>query len=172
MNNPHVILGIESHTCDCANEPVIRQRPRPEGINFEIRNLPRVLCQEGRRTYQQKYSELFHLSDISCDSTLPGSLIAEEVTGLSVDPRRDEKEIVYRRGSSVYSIPVEAAGSTLRFSPPVLLFSGLWYPPGTTASSHLLAVTRDGSRIYWPQAAEQPDSNVIHVRMGSLSPSR
>src|SRR5215467_13745271 len=80
MNNPHVILGIESHTCDCANEPVIRQRFRPEGINFEIRNLPRVLCQEDRRTYQQKYSELLHLSHIPCHSTPLGSLIAAELT--------------------------------------------------------------------------------------------
>src|SRR5215470_11672303 len=69
MNNPHVIPGIDSHTCNCANEPVIRQRLRPEGINFEIRNLPRVLCHKDRRTCQQKYSELFHLSHNSRDST-------------------------------------------------------------------------------------------------------
>src|SRR5215468_6815399 len=81
MNNPHVILGIESHTCDCANEPVIRQRLRPQGINFEMRNLHRVLCQENRRTYQQKYSKLFRLSHMSCDTTPPVSLIAAEVTG-------------------------------------------------------------------------------------------
>jgi hypothetical protein len=29
-----------------------------------------------------------------------------------------------------------------------------------------LAVSRDGSRIYFPQAVEQPDSDVIHIRMG------
>jgi hypothetical protein len=29
-----------------------------------------------------------------------------------------------------------------------------------------LAVSRDGSRFYFPQAAEQPDSDVIHVRTG------
>jgi hypothetical protein len=29
-----------------------------------------------------------------------------------------------------------------------------------------LAVSRDGSRIYFPQAFEPPDSDVIHIRMG------
>jgi len=29
-------------------------------------------------------------------------------------------------------------------------------------------VSRDGSRFYIPQAVEQPDSSVIHVRMGAL----
>jgi len=33
-----------------------------------------------------------------------------------------------------------------------------------------LAVSRDGSRFYFPQAVEQPDSDVIHVKMGWLSP--
>ena len=35
---------------------------------------------------------------------------------------------------------------------------------------HTLAVSRDGSRFYFPQAVEQPDSDVIHVKMGWLSP--
>jgi hypothetical protein len=29
-----------------------------------------------------------------------------------------------------------------------------------------LAVSRDGSRFYIPQAVEQPDSGVIHVKIG------
>jgi hypothetical protein len=29
-----------------------------------------------------------------------------------------------------------------------------------------LAVSRDGSRIYFPQAIEQPEADVIHVRTG------
>src|SRR5215510_9229660 len=63
MNNPCVILRIESHTCNCTNEPVIRQWFWPERINFERRDLLRVLCHEDRRTYQQKkYGELSHLS--------------------------------------------------------------------------------------------------------------
>jgi len=30
----------------------------------------------------------------------------------------------------------------------------------------VLAVSRDGSRFYYPQAPDQPDSDVIHVRTG------
>jgi len=29
-----------------------------------------------------------------------------------------------------------------------------------------LAVSRDGSRIYYQQPVEQPDSDVIHIKMG------
>jgi hypothetical protein len=39
--------------------------------------------------------------------------------------------------------------------------------PATTFSDlNFLAVSRDGSRFYIPQAVEQPQSDVIHVRMG------
>src|SRR5215831_10066561 len=63
MNNPYVILRIESHTCNCTNEPVIRQWLWPERINFERRNLLRALCHKDRRAYQQKkYGELSHLT--------------------------------------------------------------------------------------------------------------
>lgn len=31
---------------------------------------------------------------------------------------------------------------------------------------NFLAVSRDGSRFYIPQAVEQPESDVIHIRMG------
>src|SRR5437762_12985145 len=63
MNNPYVILRIESHTCNCTNEPVIRQWLWPERINFERRNLLRVLCHEDHRACQQKQDEeLSHLS--------------------------------------------------------------------------------------------------------------
>src|ERR1041385_2006998 len=64
VDNPHVILGIEGHTCNCANQPVIRQRLRPEGINFEMRSLSCVLCQEDRRTHEETYGELSHLPHI------------------------------------------------------------------------------------------------------------
>jgi hypothetical protein len=65
-----------------------------------------------------------------------------------------------------WSVRVHVAGSGLRFSAPVRLFSGLRSPAGSTGQSHLVAVSRDGSRFYFPQAVEQPNSDVIHVRMG------
>jgi hypothetical protein len=41
-------------------------------------------------------------------------------------------------------------------------------PATTFGDLNFLAVSRDGSRFYIPQAVEQPDSGVIHVRMGAL----
>ena len=39
-------------------------------------------------------------------------------------------------------------------------------PPGGVADVTMLAITRDGSRIYLPQPIEQIDSDVIHIRTG------
>ena len=39
-------------------------------------------------------------------------------------------------------------------------------PATTFGDLNFLAVSRDGSRFYIPQAVEQPDSDVIDVRMG------
>jgi hypothetical protein len=63
---------------------------------------------------------------------------------------------------------VNAAGSDLQFGAPVALF-----PIGTTGGVRdvtPLAVSRDGQRFYVAQNIAQPDSNVIHVRMGWLKP--
>jgi hypothetical protein len=63
---------------------------------------------------------------------------------------------------------VDIVGDELRFGPPELLFTGLRRPPGAVLSGRPLAVTRDGSRIYWPQPVEQADSGVIHVRPDAI----
>ena len=76
------------------------------------------------------------------------------------------KEIIIADLKTVWSVAVEQAGKGLRFSPPQLLFSGLRRPAGTVLMSRILAVSRDGSRIYYPQAAEQPSPNAIHVSLG------
>jgi hypothetical protein len=39
MNDPHVILGVHRNTDDGPENPVIRQRLRPERIHFEHRRL-------------------------------------------------------------------------------------------------------------------------------------
>jgi hypothetical protein len=80
--------------------------------------------------------------------------------------RKDGKEIVIVNWGEFWSVRVDEAGSGLRFSTPVRLFSGLRSPAGGTLQSRLLAVSRDGSRFYFPQAVAQPDTGVIHVRMG------
>jgi len=65
------------------------------------------------------------------------------------------------------SVPVDGS-DTLTFGAPRKLFSGLRLPGGTVASSIPLAVSRDGSRIFWAQAIEQPESNVIHIKIGAV----
>jgi hypothetical protein len=80
--------------------------------------------------------------------------------------RKDGKEIVYFDQPAVMSVTVETVGSELRFGAPRKLFSGLRVPPGMNASSGPLAVSRDGSRIFWLQGVEQPDSNMIYIKTG------
>lgn len=80
--------------------------------------------------------------------------------------RKDGKEIVFLSASQneVWSIAVSPAGTDLAFSAPKMLFPVR--PPGGVIDITLLAVTRDGSRIYLPQPVPQPDTDVIHVRTG------
>jgi hypothetical protein len=80
--------------------------------------------------------------------------------------RKDGKEILYGKGDDLMSIGVQWNG-TPSFSVPRKLFSGLRPPGAAHASSVSLAVSSDGSRIFWLQGIEQPDSNVIHVKTGT-----
>ena len=82
--------------------------------------------------------------------------------------RKDGREIVFIDDSQIWSIDVRTAGGDLQFGAPEALFR-----IGTTggvADVTPLAVSRDGQRFYVAQNIEQPDSNVIHVRMGWLKP--
>jgi len=80
--------------------------------------------------------------------------------------RKDGKEIVIADGPRVWSVRVGMAAGGSHFGAPELLFSGLRWPAGSNASIRPLAVSRDGSRFYFPQAVEQPDSAVIHITTG------
>jgi eukaryotic-like serine/threonine-protein kinase len=82
--------------------------------------------------------------------------------------RRDGKEILYFDKQTLMSVTVEAAGAELRFGAPRPLFSGLRRPPGTVQATAPLAVSRDGSRIFWLQGVEQPDSNMIYIKTGGI----
>jgi hypothetical protein len=81
--------------------------------------------------------------------------------------RADGKEILYLRrqkdGASIWSVRVEGPGAALRFGKPELLFSAA-VPMGLNSGSRPLAVNRDGSRIYFLQSVEQPQSGLIQVR--------
>ena len=81
--------------------------------------------------------------------------------------RKDGKEILYVDQGRIYSVRVSGVGSQLHFAPPELLFS-VTGPLGMTSGSRPLAVNRDGSKIYFLQSTEQPDSGVIHVRTHAI----
>ena len=81
--------------------------------------------------------------------------------------RKDGKEILYYDQGRIFSVRVDGVGTQLHFAPPELLFS-VTGPLGMTSGSRPLAVSRDGSRIYFLQSTEQPDSGVIHVRTRAI----
>jgi len=102
----------------------------------------------------------------------PGPGLRQQIAAVRGEPRwrGDGKEIIFRREAEVYSVRVDTLGDgKLRFGMPELLFSGLRMPAGSNASARPLAVSRDGSRLYWPQAAEQPGSDVIQVRTNAVN---
>ncbi len=90
-------------------------------------------------------------------------------SGASAVWRADGKEILYfdSSGPGIWSVPVEGSGEKLRFAAPERLFSAAT-PMGTASGSRPLAVNRDGSRIYFLQSTEQPESSVIHVRTNAI----
>ena len=80
--------------------------------------------------------------------------------------RGDGKEIVYYDQDHIWSVRVESSGAELRAAAPDALFP-VSTPPGLQAGRKPLAVSRDGSRIFFPQPVEQPaDSQFIHVMTG------
>ena len=88
-------------------------------------------------------------------------------SGNSPTWRRDGKEIVYVAQGQIWSVRVDGTGMQLRFAGPELLFSPS-RPLGLTSSSRPLAVSRDGSKIYYLQSTEEPDSGVIQVRTNAI----
>jgi Tol biopolymer transport system component len=97
----------------------------------------------------------------------PGPGLRRQVTNSGRYPvwRKDGKEILYLDQDQVWSLPVAASGGELHPGTPARLFS-VRPLPGLVAALNPLAVTHDGSRIYFPQAVEQPDPNVIQIRTG------
>jgi eukaryotic-like serine/threonine-protein kinase len=81
--------------------------------------------------------------------------------------RRDGKEIMYFDQGRIWSVPVDGVGTQLRFAAPEPLFS-ISRPLGTDSGAEPLAVSHDGSRIFFLQSTEEPDSSVIHVRTGAI----
>ena len=81
--------------------------------------------------------------------------------------RGDGKEILYLDRDRIWSVRVDTSGGELRASPPEMLFAVRSLEGGRRVNGIAqLAVSRDGSRIYYQQPVEQPDSDVIHIRTG------
>jgi Tol biopolymer transport system component len=101
----------------------------------------------------------------------PGPGLRKQVTSRGNYPvwRRDGREIVYvdeHQGQNyIWSVPVTGSGEAFRASTPSPLFP-VRLPATTYGDLNFLAVSRDGSRFYIPQAVDQPNSDVIHIRMG------
>jgi len=101
----------------------------------------------------------------------PGPGLRKQVTSRGNYPvwRKDGREIVYldefHSKNYVWSVPVADSGGEFRAGTPVPLFPAR-LPATTFGDLNFLAVSRDGSRFYIPQAVEQPESDVVNVRMG------
>jgi serine/threonine protein kinase len=97
----------------------------------------------------------------------PGARRQIASIGRHVVWRGDGREIlfttVFEGQTWVTSVQVNGSGADLRFSEPERLF--VVHPgPGVVLRSAPLAVSRDGSRIFYAQAVEpSEESNVIHV---------
>ena len=91
-----------------------------------------------------------------------------------IDPvwRGDGKEIAFVKDNAVWIVAVNMSGDTPAFGPPQRLFEGVRRAPASVAQSQGLAVSRDGSRFFIVQGVDQPDTNMIHVKMPSATSSR
>lgn len=83
--------------------------------------------------------------------------------------RRDGKEILYydRDQGAIRSVRVDGVGDQLHFAAPEPLFP-VSAPLGLNSGARPLAVSHDGSRIFFLQSTEEPDSGVIQVRTGVI----
>ena len=100
----------------------------------------------------------------------PGPGLRRQISSTGAFPvwRRDGKEIIFidRKSNQISAISVSSQNGELRFGPSMPLFA---MPPALDllAAFTPLAVTRNGSRILFPKALQQPeDSNVIHIKSG------
>jgi eukaryotic-like serine/threonine-protein kinase len=99
----------------------------------------------------------------------PGPGLPKQIasTGESAVWRKDGQEILYLDRDQIWSVRVDTSGGELRASAPERLFAVRSLEGGRRVNGiSQIAVSRDGSHIYYQQPVEQPDSDVIHVRMG------
>jgi serine/threonine protein kinase/Tol biopolymer transport system component len=114
---------------------------------------------------------------IYTDSASGGGIFVRSVLGQ--DPRRqisasgraaawraDGKEIVYWDNKNVMAVSVESIGGELHFGEPHALVTGLRPTAGLTMAARPLAISRDGSRVFYLQGIAQPEANMIQIKTG------
>ena len=104
-------------------------------------------------------------SDHQADAALPKQLAS---SGESPVWGKDGKEILYLDRERIWSIPVDTSRGEVRVGTAAPLFPVRSMEGARRVRGIMqLAVSRDGSRIYYQQPVEQPpDSDLIHIRMG------
>ncbi|MBI4892330.1 MAG: PD40 domain-containing protein [Acidobacteria bacterium] len=131
-----------------------RYAPRPPSFSPDGRRMVYASSDAGVGLYVQPYPGSGSSRQIAPDGFLPTW-------------RKDGKEILYRRGTTLMAVPV-AWGAGPSFGSPRALFTGLKPPAGSSMMSQLLAVSRDGARIFSAQGIDQPEANVIHINTGAF----
>jgi hypothetical protein len=99
--------------------------------------------------------------------TKPGLRRQIANSGIFAVWRQDGKEIMYLAQNQIWSVRVDGTGTQLRFAAPEPLFS-VSALLGTNSGARPLAVSRDGSKIYYPQSVDEPDSAVINVHTRAI----
>jgi sugar lactone lactonase YvrE len=79
--------------------------------------------------------------------------------------RRDGNEIVFFEAKQIWSVTVTNQGDDLAFASPVPLFF-VGDCPGLVPRRNPLAITKDGSSVFFPRVDDAVNSNVIHVTAG------
>jgi hypothetical protein len=99
----------------------------------------------------------------------PGPALPKQIASSGESPvwGKDGREIVYLDQDRIWSVPTDTSGGQLRAGTPTAMFSVRSMEGGRRVRGiSQLAVSRDGLRIYYQQPVEQPDSDVIHIKMG------
>jgi hypothetical protein len=146
-------------------------------VDLDGRGAPRAVLQTGEKVFNTRFSPdarwIVYEAHPPGRTTggiyvqpFPGPGLRRQISATGRFPvwRRDGREIVFLDQGKVWSIGVAITGDDVAFAAAVALF-----PVGLTGGVEdltLLAITRDGSRVYLPQLVEQPDSDVIHLRTG------
>jgi hypothetical protein len=150
------ILGVEA-------EPGSRPTPRQLTEDGQFAAGPRFSPDGQWMVYEggDRASSALYVAPIRG----PGRRRQIAARGRYAEWRRDGKEIVYWSvpSANLMSVPVAARRDGPEFGDPQSLFGGLRLAPGTTLTSRPIAVSRDGSRIFFLQAVDQPNAHVIHI---------